>query len=1132
MTFENTLFGLIPQASTGQQWVARSLQLVNWGGYNGYHQIPFHPDGTLISGASGTGKSTLLDAYIALMMSHTTPFNGASNGATLGRARSKDQRNIISYVRGKVDDQRDAATDTIKDTVLRGDKGDTWSAIAMTWMDQSKQLFTATRIFYVPKGAQKNEESTFRRAVVNGPLDLRVLEQYAVGKFAPGILANALGLTVLETDSAFMAKLQSVLGIGAHGDGDKAMQLLARIQAGQQISTVDALYKQMVLEEPETFAIADKAIAHFDELAAVRTEMIRAEEQVNLLRPISGLRAQRTQALEKAALIEDLGALSGEGSTGDGAVSAFGLWRDRNALELLASEESDNRKSYAAAKTLKVSAAAAISTDEAALEVLRDNQRKSGGDQIEALNRDVRAAENALSAAQAERARFDRVLTATGISVTKKSEFDAMLRTGQAEIAESEGSSERRREAEYEAMHIKRTLEDESVSLKREIDRLRLQKGNIPAELHEVRSHCAQALGIQPDELPFVGELIDLRPEFEAWRAAIGLALGGFASTILVEHDKLDQFRSAIDAIRTERRIQFEGVEVGLRIEEPTDRFVLPGRLDYKHTRFTGWLIERLDEQFGFVCVANAAELGAHRKALTQNGQVSQGARGAHGGHGHKPVIGFSNDSRIRELTTQWDELRAKVAQAEAMVVSVTAASDAQQNRVEAFRRLVDYDWTLIDVASAQAIVAAKHKQLGSLMDGNDVLTALKKEEKETLGRLEKLRKDLGRAEASMDALNAEYEVLVEKEDSAKDAIEEAERSGLEITPEQDRFLTEHMDAASHASWKQSLMQFEKALVLVRIEIKHDHDTATTAADVAGADLTRVFERFRDSWPSPNLGNDPDASYEDYARILNELENQQLYSIKERWNSNIARLSGQEFTRLNAQMTQAIDLMKARMAPVNDILWELPFQDAQHRLRISAKATQSLDIKNFRKELRELAAEVQGEQTLKQREARYKKISDLLARIRPESAERRRLIDVREHVRIEALKVDLEGNEVSVFDHIAGKSGGESQELVAFIVGSALRYQLGDSDAVRPRYAPVFLDEAFIKADSRFAGRAVSAWQGLGFQLIIGAPLDKVSALEPHMSLLIQTVKNPQGHTHLNWSIPSDSAVAATGTDV
>lgn len=1123
-TFENTLFGLIPQGSTGQQWVARSLQLVNWGGYNGYHQVPFHPDGTLISGGSGTGKSTLLDAYIALMMPHTTPFNGASNGATTGRARSRDQRNIISYVRGKVDDQRDTATDTLKDAVLRGDKSDTWSAIAMTWMDQSKQLLTAVRIFYVPKNASKNEDCTFRRAVVNGTLDLRVLEQYAVGKFAPGILTSTLGMQVMETDSAFITKMQSVLGIGAHGEGDKAMQLLARIQAGQQISTVDALYKQMVLEEPETFTIADKAIAHFDELTSVRAEMVRAEEQVTLLRPITKLRESRDVAQTKAALIDQLGVLSGTGVTGDGQVSAFGLWRDRNALDLLTAEETDNRKAYAIAKSAKISASAAVSGGEANLEVVRDSQRKSGGDQIDAINREIQFSENALTAAQIAREKFDRVLTTTGLQVSKKSEFDAFMKLAHAEIEASDGATTARREAEYEAMHTKKTLEDQAAKTKQEIGLLRTSKGNIPVELQEARLAFAKALDLTIEDLPFVGELIELRPEYEGWRAAIGLALGGFAATMLVDSAILPAFRIAINSIRTEQRVNYEGVEVGLRIDEPTDRFVLPGRLDYKHTPFTGWLIERLDSQFGFVCVSDASELGAHKKALTQTGQVSRGVRGAHGGQNQRSVIGFSNSARIRELADLHQEFLHKVAEAEQMVASVTAASDAQQQRIDAFRRLVDFEWTAIDVDGASQIVESKHSQLNSLLAGNDVLVALKKEEKGILAKLDTARRELARAESAMEALDAEYGDLVEKEDAAKDAIDAAEENGLHVTPEQESYLRDLMNAVPGSSWDAALVDFERALSLVRVEVKHDHDTAVTAVAAAGNDLARIFDRFLENWPNPNLGSDPDSSYADFARILEELEHQKLYSIKEKWNANVSRLSGQEFTRLNAQMTQAIDIIKARMSPVNDILWELPFQDSNHRLRISAKATESMDIKQFRKNLRELATEAPVEQTLKQREVRYKKISDLLARIRPESVERKRLIDVREHVRIEALKVDLNGNEVSVFDHIAGKSGGESQELVAFIVGSALRYQLGDPDAERPRYAPVFLDEAFIKADSRFAGRAVTAWQGLGFQLIIGAPLDKVSALEPHMSLLIQTVKNADGHTHLNWSLPSDAA--------
>ena len=111
----------VPGGTEGTtQWKAETLQLVNWGGFHSHVHIGIAPTTTLLSGASGTGKSTLLDAYLALMMPSDTPFNGASNDATTGRARSAEQRNLLTYLRGKLDSNRETGTDALVDQVLRG----------------------------------------------------------------------------------------------------------------------------------------------------------------------------------------------------------------------------------------------------------------------------------------------------------------------------------------------------------------------------------------------------------------------------------------------------------------------------------------------------------------------------------------------------------------------------------------------------------------------------------------------------------------------------------------------------------------------------------------------------------------------------------------------------------------------------------------------------------------------------------------------------------------------------------------------------------------------------------------------------------------------------------------------------
>jgi uncharacterized protein YPO0396 len=311
----------------------------------------------------------------------------------------------------------------------------------------------------------------------------------------------------------------------------------------------------------------------------------------------------------------------------------------------------------------------------------------------------------------------------------------------------------------------------------------------------------------------------------------------------------------------------------------------------------------------------------------------------------------------------------------------------------------------------------------------------------------------------------------------------------------------------------QALAAFDAVVARVGERLRHDRETAATAVATGTDALRTVFEAFVRQWPSPDLGTDPDASYRDFDRVLTVLETDRLHELEGEWRRSLLRLSGDDLTDLERTIARSLREITERIDPVNRILAELPFADDDHRLRIDPRTVQSSVVARFRKELRDLRELLASDASDAEREARYARMSRLVERLRPTSPERADLIDVRRHVRLSAEKVDLAGNHVALYDHIGEKSGGESQELVAFIVGAALRYQLGDAGAERPRYAPVFLDEALIKADAQFSGRAVGAWRGLGFQLVIGAPNDKVSALEPHVDASYVITKDATGRS-------------------
>ncbi|MER7556060.1 SbcC/MukB-like Walker B domain-containing protein [Nocardioides sp. NPDC126508] len=1102
----DSLFGLIPARSTGRQWVASELQLVNWGGYDGAHRVRFSPSATLLTGGSGSGKSTLMDAYIALIMPHTTPFNGASNGGVVGRPRGQDQRNILSYARGKIDEAKTAEGTKIR--VLRGDGRDTWSAIAMTWADQTGARFTAVRAWYVPASAKNLDDVTKLRAVADAGFDVRDLEPVAAHRFSRTAVSE-IGLTPIDTDRDFTARIHSALGIGAAGDGEKAVNLLGRIQAGQQITTVDDLYKKMVLEEPETLATADGVVAHFDELSATRDRMVTAQQQVRALTPIRELRVAIEDAASRLEVIDGIGAFADE-------ATPAGLWRAGKRVDLLSELEADLSGRKSAAEKTVAEKQALIDAAESERDGLAVTVAASGGRRLEEATREIKSAESRADQVRRAREALEAELEVLGAEVTTPAEFEALQATAHDALLDDDARTTAlnvyaaARSAEAEAVKVVGRLEDELADAEK-------TKNNIPEPLRAARAVLAEAAGLSPAEMPFVGELVEVRTEHEAWREAFNLALGGFATTMLVDAAHVGAFRAAIDSVRQRTRIRYEAVHTGLQDNTLLDEGTLPGRLEYRRGVFTGWLKKRLTERHGYVCVQTPALLGQHRMALTVTGQVSQGMRGAHGGHGAGNVLGFTNTRRVADLTDLLATARTDAETAKVAVGEAERAIKQLDLRRTSFKAVSALTWDQVDVAGATAERDRWAAVIEEVTADNPEIATLQQRLKEARAKVDALREGIGAAKSTFKELDERWSDVVEQVDRAKDALEDAAASGTEVAPAQADYLEQLFKAAGGEEAgrrEDALAELDAVFARAGESLDADRAGAQETIGTARVQLQQTFESFLERWPNPNLHTDPDASYADFDRLLDELQTSGLHELEVEWRDSLLNLSGNDLTNLDSTLSRAVREIRDRIDPINQILGELPFNDDAHRLRIDTQEGQSAVRGRFRKELRAVRDLIEKATTNETREQAYTRMSRLIDRMRRTAPDFADLIDVRNHVRVSAEKVTADtGEHVALYDHIGEKSGGESQELVAFIVGAALRYQLGDAGAERPRYAPVFLDEALIKADARFTGRAIGAWRGLGFQLIIGAPNDKHSAIEPHVDVQYTVLKDTEGHS-------------------
>ena len=148
-----------------EQFHLSRLQVINWGVFDGYHSIPFSAGGALIAGASGSGKSSLLDAIsLGFLPFNRRNFNASGDNTAAGS--SAGRRTVDKYVRGAWGQRSDGGTSQVM--YLRGD-GTAWSAVAVTYTSNTGRTITGLVLKWLTGESRSDSSSRF----VLGDGDLR-----------------------------------------------------------------------------------------------------------------------------------------------------------------------------------------------------------------------------------------------------------------------------------------------------------------------------------------------------------------------------------------------------------------------------------------------------------------------------------------------------------------------------------------------------------------------------------------------------------------------------------------------------------------------------------------------------------------------------------------------------------------------------------------------------------------------------------------------------------------------------------------------------------------------------------------------------------------------------------------------
>lgn len=1101
-------------------WRLSSLQMTNWGTFDGVgHVMRFSPNTTLISGAPGSGKSTLLDAYLAVMMPGSRlRFNEASNETT-GRNRdaATGQRTLLSYLRGKTGEFRERGSAEKRDTLLRGNDKPTWGAVAANFINDSGGEFSAIRLYFVATAASTDSDIAKMGLTADTHVDTDTFHKVITNKgFRREDLETHFPVKCHTRPTEFDATVQLRLGIGTGGEGAEALILLSRIQSGKAMESVDTMFKELVLDTPETFERADTVVEAFTDTESAYRAAVEAGDKREALSKIVDLHTQITDCEDRVSRYQAI-----EQQTDTGA-SVLRTWLRRKEHAHLEAAVDANSEARDQLEPDRQRTERAVNEQQERCEQLIKLLATEGQD-LGVLESQRAQAKNKLADVTADRAVFDQDTKVLTLTLASRDDLAAAQQAA-AEFLQRRSDDKEKLTALRDAAIVEAgTAASRARQLAEEREKAEKSKGRMPFRLLRARDTIIENTGLSVEDLPFVGELLDIRDDQREWRVAAEVTLAGLARIMLVDEARLSEFSVSVDAL-TMHRINFEGVPLGAgHTAVPRPGHISEILQFADESPFIGWIYDRIcgsgdDAQR----VQNPDQLGGATLKVTKAGQTRRGKRGAAGTADVEMVIGFSNTSRLAELDEQIHAARQECDDADARAGVLNTQLTQLDTVAAAHTTVTRAHWDRIDVSSATKTLDDLDRTIRDVVDNNPVLQKLRADKKAADAAYKEAADRAADVRNRLKALTDEFDELVEREQ----VLVGQKVRDVAVTDDQTVLLDGiYADVTSGEAPDYSKKAFTVSAAAVGRKLREEHDHAHERAGSSREQIELIFAGYNKQWPDdPNRGVSYD-SYQQYADILEQITADEVYLLREKWRQSMDDQAVNHLIQLKNAYDDAHSSIEERLAPIRRILATLPFGERRRRISIERDMRVLDEVVSLRANIDALTAELAKERTDDEYEARYHQMRAIIDQIRkPEpgaggAARRRRLLNVNDHIYITAIEYDPgepERGEIKRYDQLAPLSGGERQEFVAFMSAAALRYRLGDTHHERPRFAPVVLDEAFIKANGDFARRGVDAWTELGFQLVIAAPQDKVTGVETLMDERKCITKNPHNQSYIS----------------
>ena len=1084
------------------------LEIYNWGTFNNQvYRIAPQGNNSLLTGANASGKSTLIDALLTLLVPYKKDrFYNQSSGLEKKGARTEE-----TYVLGHYGNIQSEGEVGVKPQQLR-DKKNAYSIILASFANNCDKVVTLFQARWFVNGELKcaygfSSESLCIQTDFNG-FDgskgdwKRTLEK----KYNSNVPKKRIEF--YETLKDYRDRIISAFGLRS----EKALTLFNQVVGVKVLNDLDEFIRNNMLEQRDAESEYTSLNASFSTLIDAKTKIEKVKEQIAQLEPID----------TKAKQLEQIN------------ITLKKISRNREmALYWFALKNVELAKAYLKELAVRLKDLNRhLQTLNAQKEKLRGEEQQllqavandDIGQQITELRNGINEQERTKISRQEKLREYNTVALELGYPADPSADVFAANRQKATEEKEKckvtlENFGEEQRVAKNEGERLGVAIQENIDTLKQ----LERNRNNISGREAEIRDMILAAVGATSQDIPFVGELIRVKEEELKWENSIEKILHNFALRLIVPERFYKAVSEFVNNNNLQGRIVYQRFErtVSLDNFQPLSPNCLLNKIEFNQASpYQEWVEAVILDQYNYACVSSLEEFYQYsEKVVTPEGLI----KSVHNKHEKDDrqhvrsrtnyVLGWDNKAKIaaiKEQVLQLQEYQRQNLASQRDIATKTETATKTKERLDdllkLFLRYEDINWS-----EPAKVIQEKLNKIKELESSNNRLKTLNEQLKQTRASLYELENVTIRSKVG-EIYQVEKVDMVEAkqrfDDNTSIILPIGEKDVSEFERENPDLLdvTYQTIEGRRRNYQNQISQQETS---ARAEKHRIECEVTSLIHRFKYPSDEVTKRFKD-WRS-DVHTLPDIEslhlIGEYQTFLMRLQNEDLIRFEKQFDEYLQETVTNKVADFRMFFIKWDKSIKETIEMLNKSLKEIDFTTAPSTY-IQLVNTKRIfkDISDFRQELdnaipniREINDTIDGK-----RRHFENKIQPLIEHLSNEQW-RQNVMDVRNWYSYKAEEFYKEtGTKHKTYEHMGQLSGGEKAQLTYTILGSAIAYQFGlTKEGIQPNSLRfIAIDEAFKAQDEDKARYLITLCKQLHLQLLVVTPSDNIHIVEDDISFV------------------------------